>query len=492
MTGVPPQLSLPQALERVVSALQSGDLAQAERVCRSILAAEPAQVDALHLLGVTLMRAGRAEAALEPLSRARALDPAFADAAYNHGVALGEVERWSEALAAYDQVVRLDSRNARAWNNRGNVLQKLERWAEAVASYERALALRPDHAEALYNRGLGLLTLGRTREALASLERSVALAPDNGEAQWTKSIAHLLLGEFAEGWRLHEWRWKTRQMAAHARGFREPLWLGGEAIAGRTILLHADQGFGDTLQMARYAPMVEALGARVLLEVASPLVRLMKSLSPTIEVVARETPLPRFDIQCPLGSLPLAFRTALEAIPAAQGYLRAPAQAVAQWKERLGPPGRPRIGLAWSGNPKLQRDRERSIPFATLAPLLGQRFDWHALQTDFRADDEQVARAAGVEIWRDQIRDFADSAALAENLDLVITVDTSVAHLAGALGRPVWILVTWMPDHRWMLGRADTPWYASARLFRQPSAGDWAGAIAEVRRALDARFPAPA
>jgi len=476
----------PQPLERVVSSLQSGNLAEAERVCRQILASNPSEVDALHLLGVTLMRAGRVKDALEPLARARGLDPAFGDAAYNHAVALGELQLWDEALAAYDQVLRVDSANARAWNNRGNVLQKLERWAEAAASYERVLALRPDHAEALYNRGLVLLTLGRAREALASLERSVAIAPGNAEAQWTKSIAHLLLGEFEEGWRLQEWRWQIQQMAGLARDFREPPWLGREPLAGRTILLHADQGFGDTLQMARYAPRVEALGGRVIVEVPPQLTRLLASLSPTLRVVPRGASLPPFDLHCPLGSLPLAFRTTLETVPAASGYLRADPGDIAAWKQRLGNGTRPRIGVAWSGNPKQQRDRERSIPFTTLAPLLDSRFEWHVLQTDFRPGEEGAARAAGMRIWRDQVRDFGDTAALAQNLDLVISVDTSVAHVAGALARPTWLLLPWMPDYRWMLERPDTPWYASVRLFRQPAPGDWGSALAAVRRALDA------
>ena len=480
---------LPQALERVVTSLQAGNLAEAERVCRQILAADPAQVDALHLLGVTLMRGGQAQASLDPLARARALDPTFADAAYNHAVALGELERWDEALAAYEQVLRLDAANARAWNNRGNVMQKLERWSDALASYDRTLRLRPDHADAMHNRALVLMALGRPQEALASLQRAVAIAPGNAEAQWTKSLAHLVLGEFEEGWRLHEWRWQTKQMAHLARGFPQPPWLGEQPLDGRTILLHADQGFGDTLQMARYAPLVAARGGRVVLEVPQPLARLMGTLSPPVEVVARGAPLPAFDLHCPLGSLPLAFRTTIDSIPAANGYLHASAGDVAQWQGRLGAATRPRIGLAWSGNPGQQRDRERSMPFATLATLLDPRFEWHALQADFRAGEEDAARAAGVRPWRSEIRDFADTAALAANLDLVISVDTSVAHLAGATGRPAWILVMWMPEYRWMLERPDSPWYASARLFRQPAAGDWAGALAEVKRALAARFP---
>ena len=490
MNAAQTPLPLPQALERVVSALQSGDLAEAERACQRILASDPSQVDALHLLGVVLMRRGDAKGALDRLTLACTLDPTFADAAYNRAVALGELERWEEALGAYEKVLRLDARNARAWNNRGNVLQKLERWEEAAAAYGRALQLHPDHAEALYNRGLALLTLGRVREALATLERSVAVAPNNAEAQWTKSIAHLLLGEFEAGWRLHEWRWQIKQMAGYARGFREPLWLGDAPIAGKTILLHADQGYGDSLQMARYAPIVEALGAAVILEVAPHLVRLMTALSPAVRVIGRESgALPPFELQTPLGSLPLAFRTTLDNVPAAGGYLRAADADLAQWKERLGERSRPRIGLAWSGNPNQQRDRERSIPFATLAPMLDARFEWHALQTDFRPDEEEAATAAGVRNWRNHLRDFADTAALAQHLDLVITVDTSVAHLSGATGRPTWILLTWMPDYRWMLGRDDTPWYSSARLFRQPKPGDWKATLANVRRALDARFP---
>jgi tetratricopeptide (TPR) repeat protein len=481
-----PQLSLPQALERVVSSLQQGDLADAERICRLVLAADPAQVDALHLLGVTLLRGGRAEEALEPLARARNLDLGFADAAYNHAVALGELGRWHDALTAYDHVVGLDPKNARAWNNRGNVLQKLERWEEALAAYERTLALRPDHADAWHNRGVVLMSLGRPREALAALERAVALAPRHGEAQWTRSLAHLLLGEYEPGWRLHEWRWQTEQMAHLARGFREPLWLGGEPLAGRTILLHADQGFGDTIQMTRYVPLVAALGGHVVLEVHAHLARLMAMLGPGIEVVARGAPLPRFDVQCPLGSLPLALRTTLDTIPSPQGYLRPDPGDVARWGQVLGR----EAARAWASPGRAMRGTAATAsaasPFAEIAPLLDARFEWHALQTEFRPGEHAAAEAAGVRLWRERLGDFADSAALAAHLDRVITVDTSIAHLAGAVGLPAWILVTWTPDYRWMLERPDSPWYASARLFRQPRALDWGSALDDMRRALDA------
>jgi Flp pilus assembly protein TadD len=474
------------ALSQVASALQAGNLDEAERTCRLILQSDPRQVDALNLLGVTLLRRGDAKGALEALTRACELDRKFADAAYNRAIALGELERWDEALAIYDRVLRTDASNVRAWNNRGNVLQKLGRWKEALAAYDRTLALQPNQANAHHNLALALLALARPRVALAALVRAVALAPDNAEAQWTKSLAHLVLGEFEPGWRLHEWRWKTAQMAHLARDFREPLWLGQAGIEGKTILLHADQGLGDAIQMARYVRLVEARGARVIVEVPPPLVSLMGSVSPTIQVVARDAALPRFEMHCPLGSLPLAFRTTLESIPANAPYLHADQAAVGRWATRLGARERPRIGIAWSGRPTHRRDRDRSIAFETLKPLLDARFEWHALQTVFREGDDEAARAAGVKVWRDELRDFTETAALVMNLDRVVSVDTSVAHLAGALAKPVSILVPFEPDYRWLLDRDDSPWYPSARLIRQPALGDWNSALASVRAALDA------
>lgn len=480
-----PPSQLQQALARVAGELQAGHLDEAERLCQVILQSDPKQVDALNLLGVARLRRGQAEDALEYFTRAYGIDRRFTDVAYNLGVALGELERWEQALIVYDRVLRTDPSNARAWNNRGNVLQKLDRWKEALAAYDRTLSLQPNHPNAHHNRGLVLLTLGRPREALAAFERAVTLAPANAEAQWTKSLAHLLLGEYEAGWRLHEWRWKTAQMGRLGRGFHEPLWLGEAGIQGKTLLLHADQGLGDSLLMARYAPLVEAQGAKVVLEVQPPLVRLMESLSPTIEVVAREAPLPRFDAHSPLGSLPLAFRTTVDTIPSPGAYLRPTDADVQRWSERLGAKSRPRIGIAWSGNPRQKRDRYRSIPFALLAPCLDARFEWHALQVSFRDGEESAARDAGVRTWSEALTDFGETAALAANLDLVVTVDTSVVHLGGAIGKPTWVLVTWESDWRWGLEREDTPWYASVRVIRQAALGDWDSALARLRAALE-------
>jgi tetratricopeptide (TPR) repeat protein len=480
----PPQLTLPQALEWVVKSLQSGNLAEAERICKLILAADPRQVDALNLLGSVFLQRGDADGALERFARAAALDPTFADAHYNKAVALGALERWEEALSAYDAAIRIDPRHARAWNNRGNVLQKLERWEEALASYDRTLALTPRRAEALHNRGLVLLALARPRDALATFEAAVAIDPRLADAQWSKSHAHLILGEFEQGWPLQEWRWRTQDMAHLARDYPEPLWLGGESLEGKDILLWGDQGFGDALMMARYVPLAARAAAKVQLEVHPLLARLMRTLSPSIDVIAEGEKFPRFDMHCPLGSLPLAFRTTLETIPGREPYLRATPEDAREWADRLGPRTRKRIGIAWSGNPAMKADREKRVPLEELASLFGEDCEFHCVQTQFRPGDEEAARAAGVRLWGSSLRDFADTAALLENLDLVVTSDTAAAHLAGAIGRPTWILLAHVADQRWLLDRSDSPWYPTARLFRQPRRGDWKAVIAAVRAAL--------
>jgi tetratricopeptide (TPR) repeat protein len=507
-----------ETLQHAISAYQAGQLDAAAQACELALRADPKQVDAVNLLGAIALRRGDAALALEHFTRAaqllprhaeahsnrgvalqalsrwdealacfrRALDidPLLVDALYNRGVVQSALKRWNEAAESYDRVIRLRPDHAAAWNNRGNVMQELGRWPEALQSYERALQLRGENPELLTNRGVALLELGRPRDALQSFDRAASLDSRYAEAQWCKSMALLLLGDFERGWPLQEWRW-LKKHPPEKRHSNRPLWLAAEEIAGKTILLHADEGFGDTIHMARYAPLVEARGARVLLEVYAPLARLMRSLSPSIEVIARGSPVPGSDFQCPLGSLPHALRTTLESIPLRDGYLRAEPQVVEEWSKRLGRRTRPRIGLAWSGNAAHERDHERSLAFERLLPLLSDAFEFHALQKDIRPPDREVlVRDGRVRWWGEQLGDFADTAALVENLDLVISVDTSVAHLAAALGKPTWILLAHIADYRWLLDRSDSPWYASVRLFRQPSRGDWDTVLGEVGSAL--------
>jgi tetratricopeptide (TPR) repeat protein len=345
--------------------------------------------------------------------------------------------------------------------------------------------LRPDDAGTLVNRGVTLHDLKRFDEALASYDRAIALRPDDADAHFFRSLSSLVTGDLERGWIEYEWRRKTSAARITSREFSQPLWLGEDDIAGKTVLLHSEQGFGDTIQFCRYARLVAARGAQVVLEVEAPLQELLTGLAGTARVIAKGSPLPDFDFQCPLPSLPLAFKTKLETIPWSPSYLRAPERALLNWDIRLGTKRRPRIGLAWAGNPKHLRDRERSIGLCHLVPLLDLDATFVSLQKEVRAADAEVLeKNANIVHFGEALQDFSDTAALISHLDLVISVDTSIAHLAGALGKPVWVLLTHVPDWRWLLDRDDSPWYPAVRLFRQSDTSEWDSVIASVRDAL--------
>ena len=304
-------------------------------------------------------------------------------------------------------------------------------------------------------------------------------------AHCNAAALRLLRGDFARGWPDYEWRWMKQSVVLANRMFTQPLWR-GEPIAGKTILLHGEQGLGDTIQFCRYVPLVAARGARVILEVQKPLQALINGLG-AAQVIAKGDPLPQFDLHCPLLSLPLAFGTTMETIPSANAYLAAPVQPSTAWQARLAATPRPRIGLAWSGRAGHERDRERSIGLRAFLPLLETGATIVSLQKEVRAEDAIVLKDRGdILNAGEELGDFSDTAALMSQLDLVISVDTSAAHLAGALGKPVWILVTHIPDWRWLLERDDSPWYPTARLFRQDATGTWDGALAHVHTAARA------
>ena len=326
----------------------------------------------------------------------------------------------------------------------------------------------------------------RFEAALECYDRVRALQPDFVDAHYNKSLCRLLTGDLVRGFATHEWRWETAQHRSFKRDFKQPLWTGGEDIAGKTVLLHAEQGFGDTIQFCRYAPLVAARGARVVLEVQEPLFALMTGLQGVAELRARGEVLPDFDLHCPLLSLPRAFATRLETVPATVPYLRAAPEKTAHWGERLGVKARPRIGLAWSGRPTHKNDHNRSIELAVFLQIFaGIEADLVSLQREMRdADAELLRTRGGVVHFGADLKDFADTAALIVNLDLVVAVDTSVVHLAGALGKPVWVLLPFIPDWRWLLDRPDSPWYPTARLFRQDDSRQWDGVIARVNAAL--------
>jgi len=469
-----------------------GRLEEALASYRNAVTAKPDFAGALINLGNALKERGSHEPAVASFDRALALKPDNAEALKTRGDALSELGRDEEALISFDRALAMRPDYFEALNNRGNTLMDLGRYREALASFDRALAIEPGNAEALYNRANALRTIGSIDEAVTSYRRALAIDPDNADARFNKSLCHLVSGDFERGWEEYEWRWRIDQMRDANRNFAEPLWLGKEELVGRTILLHAEQGFGDTLQFCRYVPLVAERGATVILEVPEGLDELLRSLSGIAQIVIRGRPLPAFDVHCPLMSLPLAFGTRLETIPAEIPYLRADAQRAAKWRERVARLGGLKLGLVWAGNARSGQlrvnrvDRRRSMrldQLSELATVAGVTFV--SLQKGEPAAQARTWRSgSGLVDWTEELSDFADTAALIEALDLIISVDTSVAHLAGALGKQVWLLSRYDHCWRWLTSREDSPWYPTMRLFTQASPGDWAGVMTRVSAEL--------
>jgi tetratricopeptide (TPR) repeat protein len=519
-----PQSSLSPRFRRARQLHQSGELDAAERLYGDILRRDPQHFAALHLLAMLHYQRGRLDHAERLLRAALSLDEACADAQADLGLVLLAAGRCGDALERYEAACRLALDDADFHNGRGVVLLRLERPDEALASFAQALALCPGHVDALGNRGNALLKLNRVREAIASFDaglriapkharlltnRAIALrrldcprealmdlsrarvsAPDFAEARFVQSLVRLTLGDFAAGWQGYEARWATAAFAPHRRQFARPLWLGNAPLTAKTILLHAEQGYGDTIQFVRYVPHVVALGARVILEVQAELASLMAASLP-VEVIAHGDPLPAFDLQCPLMSLPLALRTALDAIPADSPYLIAPPRDGAH-RPAAPEPGRPpRIGLVWAGDPLHKNDLNRSMPLSLLRPLFDvPRLEFVSLQQEIGAQDAALARSLPRLVLAGPFADFAATAAAIAPLDAVVAVDTAVAHLAGALGKPLYLLLPYGADFRWLRARADSPWYPTARLFRQHAFGDWERAIDALCQELARRFGA--
>lgn len=499
-----------------VACLQRQDLAEAERAIRTAVGIVKAP-GYLANLGVVLRGLGRSAEAVDTYREALRLTPDVPALHYNLGIALMELGRPEEAVAAYRAALDRQPIHPEALNNLGIALNALGRFGEAAEAFRRALEQRPSHTEATYNLGIALHEQGRLDEALAAFRSALGQDParpeihnnlglalhDSGqvaqaadayraalqtgrdlpEAHHNLSLTLLLRGDFQQGWEEYEWRWLRREAAGARRVFDCPLWA-GELSDGKTILLHAEQGLGDSIQFVRYVPMVLARGWRVILEVPRALLGLFGVIE-GVTLVAAGEPLPPFDAHCPLLSLPRAFGTTLSSVPAAIPYLRADAGRVAAWPDRLPRYGF-RVGIAWQGNPTGKIDRGRSFPLAALAPIArvpGVRLV--SLQKNDgevqlrHLPDGMVVNSLGPAF--DHGPDaFLDTAAVMDSLDLVITCDTAVAHLAGALGRPAWVALKAVPDWRWMLEREDSPWYPTLRLFRQTTPGDWDGLFARM------------
>jgi Flp pilus assembly protein TadD len=413
--------------------------------------------------------------ALQLYDQAILLDPRRAEAHYKRGNALKDLGRLGEACASYDRAVEIKPDYAYAYCNRGTVQQSLGAMSDALSSYDLAIAHNATDVVAHYNRALLVQSLYRWDEALASYDQAIAIDPNFADAHYNRALLQLFLGDFANGWRGYEWRWKnaTRLAIGEARHFKEPLWLGKDSIAGKRLLLYSEAGLGDTLQFCRYASRCAALGAIITLQLQAPLVELLSGLEGVDRVLPDGATLPEFDFQCPLMSLPLAFKTLLDTVPASPRYLAGDNTKIASWQRRLGEHERPRIGLAWSGNPNNTIDRSRSIKLADLIAQLPHEFQYYRLQSQVRSSDQVALSSSSIISFPDGSLDFANTAALCECMDVVISVDTSVAHLSGALGQRTWMLLPFHPDWRWLRDREDSPWYPTMKLYRQSTQGEW-------------------
>ncbi len=502
-----------QSLGRTDEALASYDRA---------IRLEPRYADAHFNRAIALRHLGRPGDAVKSYDRAIAARPDHSEAHCNRANALRDLARPEEALQGYDRSIRLNPRFAEAHYGRGNALQDLGRLDEALASFDRAIALRPDFAEALGNRGNVLRMLGRAREALQSCDRAlalkpraaeahtgkanalkdlmrlpealqsydraIALEPDDADAHWNKALCLLLMGRFEEGWPLYEWR-KKKFEPQDPQSHSLPVWSGAEDLQGRSLLIRAEQGLGDTIQFCRYAPLAQAKGASVTLAVQKPLTRLLATLDPAIAVIGTDAKSGDFDYRIALLSMPLACRTDVGSCPSTVPYLHAEPDRVARWSERLGSEGF-RIGICWQGNKASDADAGRSIPlrcFAGLAGIPGVRLI--SLQKNDGIEQlNDLPSGLTVEVPGEDFDAgpdaFVDTAAVMENLDLVVTCDTAVAHLAAALGRPTWVALKHVPDWRWLLDRSDSPWYPTVTLFRQKQPGDWSAVFAAMEAAL--------
>jgi len=476
----------PAWCNRGLALAQLGRHAEAITSFEKAIALDPGFAEAWYDWGISLQQLGRPEEAITSFDKALSITPNDAGAHNHRGLSLIGLRRHAEALISLDTAIAINPGSAEAHNNRGNALTGLKRPEDALASYDQALALRPDLASAWCNRGDALHDLNRPDDAIASFRQALSLQPDLAEAHFGLSLTLLMTGDYQDGFRHHEFR-KKRLPPQGARSFPQPVWLGDRGIAGKTLFIHPELFLGDMINFCRYAKLAAVKDARVILAVQEPLCDLLTSLGPAITIIREQDRPGRFDYHCPLMSLPLAFGTTIETVPAAVPYLHPEPERVAGWRETIGSHGF-KIGLYWRGS-AASVEMDRTFPaasFRDIAALPGVRLI--SLQTGDGV--EQLASLPDgmkIEAYDKEsatLRPFADTAAMMANLDLIITPDTAIAHLAGALGRPTWVVLKQVPDWRWGLAGDRTPWYPTARLFRQTARNDWSAVFESVFVAL--------
>ncbi|MCG2720562.1 MAG: tetratricopeptide repeat-containing glycosyltransferase family protein [Thermodesulfovibrionales bacterium] len=451
---------------------------------RKALQLNPEFGDAWNSMGVILQGQGMLDESIMHYQKALEIDPNFADAYYNIGKALQQKGCLNEAVVNYQKALQLNPDSAEVHNNIGFCFHEKGQNDEALSHFQKAIDLNPEFAEAYYNLALNYHDKKMIKKAIEYYEKAIECKNDFVRAHWNMSCALLLSGDFERGWKEYEWRWKLKEH----RGYRttHTRWDGSD-IAGQTILLHAEQGFGDTIQFIRYAPLVAQRGARVIVQCPKELLPLIRKVKGIEQVLSKEGQMPKFDLQCPLLSLPLLFGTTLENIPCEIPYISADLSLFRNWRALLrSDSSMLKVGLVWSGRTKGKREHRRSCPLSFFSAFT--QFDnimFYSLQ---KGDGSEEAKMPpkGMRLidCQEDLHDFSDTAALIANLDLIVSVDTAVAHLAGSLGKPVWTMLPFIPDWRWLLNRDDSPWYPTMRLFRQPSPGDWQSVIGHMEKAL--------
>jgi hypothetical protein len=416
------------------------------------------------------------------------LDSRHAQAHHNLGGIWKELGHIDFAIKSYESAIEIDPNYYEAYNNLGNLFLAVNKFEEALFQFENALSIKPDYAQAHSNRGNALKELHQFDEALKSYDNALEIMPDFEDANWNKALTLLLCEDYEKGWPLYEWRWKLQKQRVSERTFRQPKWSGHESLKNKTILIYAEQGLGDTIQFIRYAKQLFALGAKVLVEVPSSLVSLLQTLEDHLQIFQKGDALPGFDFQISLLSLPLAFQTLPSNIPSYSSYLSVNPSKKSLWEFRLGPKKSPRIGLVWSGNADHSNDHHRSLALDTLIHLLPKNLEYICLQDRIRDTDKNTFETSPIRHFGSDLLDFSETAALCQAMDLIISVDTSVAHLSAALGKPTWILLPYLPDWRWMINKSETPWYPSAKLYRQQADRHWEPVLNQMTIDLEALF----
>jgi len=468
-----------QKLERLDEAIESYD---------RVISINSDFADAHFNRGICLQEIKRLDEAIESYDRVISINPTFVEAYFNYGNTLRELKRFEEAIANYEKAIEIEPNYAEAYLNCGNVFREIKRLDKAISNFEKIIAINPNYAEAYLNYGLILEEFKRFDEAIANYEKAIAIKPDFAAAHWNLSLCNLLTGNFQDGWQSYEWRWMNKEALSFQdkRNFSQPLWINGETLTDKIILIYAEQGLGDTIQFCRYLPEVALQSKKVIFEVQRNLVKLLNNLGNNIQIIAKGDNLPSFDVRYPLLSLPLAFKTELHTIPPIPKSITSDLQKQTKWKTILGIKTSLRVGLAWSGNSLHKNDHNRSLSLSQLLPYLPSNIDYVCLQNELRdGDKELLEQHCEIKYFGHLLEDFTDTAELCELMDIVVSVDTSVAHLSGMLGKPTWVLISFIPDWRWLLDRDDNPWYPSAKLYRQEKAGDWKSVLEKVKNDLE-------